>query len=150
MSDNSYAATPYAPDYFAGLDTPPKEVLGYEDRPFDYIYNPPNNQLTALQEIPKDQVSIDSDADFLLDAWFISKFTGAFQIQITDANNYQLQSGFVNSAALSQSSSDPTPFKPSHPFPASGKLYIAITDLSDATNPLQIVFRGRKRYRISK
>ena len=145
-----YPHNPYAPDYFAGLEAPPAEVLGYEDRPFEYVYSPPNGQLTSGQVIGQDSVAIQTDADFILYGWYISLYTGAFQIQLTDSTGYQLSSGFINSGAISQSSSDPTVFSPGHPFPASGKILIAITDLSNATNPLQIIFKGVKRFRVNK
>lgn len=143
----AYAVNQYAPDYFAGRNQPPPSAVQYQDKPFEYTYSPPNGQLTANQTIGNDIVSIDSDADFILRGWYISQYTGAFQIQLTDANGYQLSSGQINSGALSRSSSDPTVFSPEHPFPASGRIMINITDLSGATNALQIVFKGVKRYR---
>jgi hypothetical protein len=150
MGSSTYPLNQFAPDYFGGLETPTKEVLGYEDKPYEYVYAPAGGQLTANQVVGKDQVDIQPDADFMMDAWYISLFTGAFQIQLTDATGYQLSSGFINSGALSQSSADPTVFSPSHPFPASGKIQVAITDLSGFTNPVQIVFKGRKRFRVNR
>jgi hypothetical protein len=120
----------------------------YEDKPYTYIYSPPNGQLTANQVPFIDSLAIQPDSDFLLMAWYIAQYTGAFQIQLSDSTGYQLSSGLINSGALSQSSGDPTVFLPWHPFPASGKILINIGDLSGSINPLQIAFVGSKRFRV--
>jgi hypothetical protein len=136
----------FAPSYFQGVQLPPADQIGYEPRAFTYIYNPPNNQLTALQEIQNDAVNIDVDSDFRLFGWYISLFTGEFEIQLADSTGYYLFSGFMNSGAISQSSAIPTVFSPAHPFPAGGKILVNINDLSNATNPLQIAFTGEKLF----
>jgi len=147
---SSYPMNQFAPSYQQGLMRPPAEVVGYEDRPFEYVYNPPTGALTALQLLNPDSLAIQTDADFWCAGWYISQYTGAFQIQLLDSTGYQLQSGMLNSAAISQVASDPTVLSPAHPFPAGSKIQIIIQDLSDATNPLQIVFKGWKRFRIQK
>jgi hypothetical protein len=124
--------------------------VGYEDRPFEYVYNPPNGELTGSQLINPDSLAIQTDADFWLAGWYIAEYTGAFQIQLLDSTGYQLQSGMINSAAISQAASDPTVFSPAHPFAAGSKVQIVIQDLSGSTNPLQIVLKGWKRFRIQK
>jgi hypothetical protein len=124
--------------------------VGYEPRPYSYIYNPPNNELSASQSIT-DSISIETDSDFLLFGWYISLFTGEFQIQLADSSGYNLMSGLLNSGALSQSSSDPTVFSPAHPFPAGGRIQIIqLQDLSAETNPLQIVFIGEKLFKVTR
>ena len=140
----------YAPSFFMGVETPDPSQVGYEPRPFTYIYDPPGNQLTALQELTNDSVQIDVDSDFRLFAWYISLFTGEFEIQLADSTGYYLMSGFMNSGAISQSSAIPTIFSPAHPFPAGGKILININDLSGETNPLQIAFVGEKLYRANR
>lgn len=149
---SAYPFNPFAPSYFGGLNKPdtittPQGTI-VKPKPFEYIYNPPNNQLTANQGPFQDVVPIQADADFLLEAWYISLYTGSFQIQLIDSTGYQLMSGMINSGALSQSSADPTVFSPAHPFPASGKILLVIQDLSGATNPLQITFKGAKLFRV--
>ena len=136
---NQYPPNPYAPNAFAGIQPNPQR---FQDRSFNYIYD---FTLTALQQLT-DQVSIDTDADFLLEAWYIATATSTFTIQLTDSTGYQLQSGPIQSAGLSQSQADPTVFSPSHPFPAGGKIQIQITDTSNAGNTGQIVFIGTKRF----
>jgi hypothetical protein len=140
----------YSPEYFRGVNVASPEQVGYEPRPFTYIYNPPNNELTALQSVENDSVLIDVDSDFRLFAWYIALYTGEFEIQIADSTGYYLFSGFMNSGAISQSSAVPTIFSPSHPFPAGGKILININDLSNATNPLQIAFMGEKLFRVNR
>lgn len=136
----------FAPQYKQGINGPNPDDVGYEDKSYDYIYNPPGGQLTANQ-ILQDQVGIDTDADFYIAAWYLSLVNGTFQIQLTDAAGYQLSKGSVIANAISFTASDPTILSPAHPIPAGGKIQILIQDLSGATNPLQIVFKGWKRFR---
>lgn len=145
-----YKMNPFAPASMQGIAQPPSEVIGYEVKPFEYVYTPPNGELTADQLINPDSLAIQTDADFELAAWYISLYTGSFQIQLLDSTGYQLQSGMINSAAISQSASDPTVLSPAHPFPAGSKIQIVIQDLSGSTNPLQIVFKGWKIFRVQK
>ena len=135
---NQYPSNPFSPRAFGGVAQP----QAVEDRSFNYTYD---FSLTALETL-QDQVSIDTDADFNCEAWYISAATGGFTIQLTDSNGYQLQNGQVQSAGLSFSQADPTVFSPSHPFPAGGKIQILITDISGGTNTGQIVFIGTKRF----
>lgn len=150
MSSQVYPLHQFAPAYQAGLQQPSPELLGYEDKPFEYVYSPPNGQLTALQLLNPDTLAIETDADFWLAGWYLGQYTGEFQVQILDSTGYQLQSGMINSAAISQSASDPTVLSPAHPFPAGGKIQLVIQDLSDADNPLQIVFKGWKRFKVQR
>lgn len=147
---STYPMNPFAPSYQQGLEQPDPQIVGWEDKPFEYVYSPPNGELTANQLINPDSVAIQTDADFWMDGWYLAEFTGVFQVQLIDSSGYQLQSGMINSAAISTVASDPTVFEPHHPFPAGGKIQIVIQDLSGATNPLQIVFKGRKRFRIQR
>lgn len=146
----TYPMNPYAPDYFQGMPVAPPDEIGYEPKAHTYLYNPPNNQLTANQILEGQSVSIDTDSDFLLFGWYLSLFTGAFQVQLIDSSGYQLMSGFMNSAAIATSSADPTVFSPAHPFPAGGKIQLNIQDLSGATNGLQLSFVGVKLFRVQK
>jgi hypothetical protein len=150
MSSQAYPINQFAPDYFQGINTPDPSQSGQEIKTYSYIYNPPNNELTANQEIEGDTVAIQTDADFYMFARYISLYTGAFQMRITDSTGYRLDDGFINSGALSQSSNDPTVFSPMHFFPAGSKIVIDIEDLSGETNPTQIVFPGIKVYRINR
>lgn len=140
----------YAPSFYQGVPVAPGDQIGYEPRPYTYIYNPPNNQLSASQSIT-DSVSIETDSDFLLFGWYLPLYTGEFQIQLADSTGYNLFSGLLNSGAISQSSADPTVFSPAHPFPAGGRIQlITLQDLSGNTNPLQIAFVGEKLFKTKR
>jgi hypothetical protein len=146
----AYPMNQFAPDYFQGMMMADPAASGMEIKPYSYVYNPPNNQLTANQQIIGDTVAIETDSDFYMFAWYISLYTGDFQVRRTDATGYRLESGYLNSGALSQASNDPTLVVPSHFFPAGSKILIDIQDLSGETNPLQLVFPGIKVYRINR
>lgn len=150
MSSSAYPLNQFAPSYYAGVQVAPSTEVGFEPKPYTYLYSPPNGQLTSGQVLNLQTVAIQTDADFLLFGWYLSLFTGSFQILLTDDTGYQLFSGFMNSGAISQSSADPTIFSPSHPFHAGGKILISIQDLSLATNPLQIAFVGEKLFRVAR
>jgi hypothetical protein len=137
----------FAPDYFQGLALDPN--ASFEPKPFQYVYNPPNNVLGANQEIDGASVSIHTDADFYLYAVYLSLYTGPFQFRLADSTGYQLDSGMINSGAYSQSSNQPTVKSPAHLFPAGSDIFLDIEDLSGAPNPLQIVFVGVKMYKIA-
>lgn len=143
---SAYPLNQFAPAYKQGVAMP-QEIVG--PKPYDYVYNPPGNQLTG-SDVLNDSKSIETDADFWLAGWYLSLTTGAFQIRLTDSDGYQLSDGFVNSAAISISGSDPTVFSPAHPFPAGGRIQIAIQNLSGADNPTQITFKGWKDYRMTR
>lgn len=145
-TQETYKMNQFAPSYQQGVNTPPPEETGVSPRTFEYIYNPPNGALTANQLLENDHVAIDTDADFYIAGWYLSLFTAPFQIQLTDAEGYQLSKGMVNSGAISQSASNPTVLSPAHPIPAGGKIQIEIQDLSGATNALQIIFKGWKSF----
>jgi hypothetical protein len=124
--------------------------LEYEDRPCEIPYTPPTGELTANQFLNPDSQAIDTDADFWLAGWVLTEYTGPFQVQLQDSSGYNIQSGMINSAALSTSLSDPSIFTPPRRFPAGSKISIIIQDLSGATNPLQITFKGWKRFAMRK
>ena len=145
--DQTYPMNPFAPAYKQGMNIPPPEETGVSPKAFTYPYNPPNGQLAANQLLENDSVPIDTDADFYIAGWYMSLFTGVFQIALTDAEGYQLTQGFINSGGISMSASNPTILSPAHPIPAGGKIQINIQDLSAATNPLQIAFVGWKSFK---
>ena len=148
MTPSTYPINQYAPSGYAGVPTPPPEA--YDDRPYDYVYNPPNGQLTGDQLLNPDTLEIQTDADFYCFGYYIAFNTGDFQVQFIDATGYQLMSGMVNSAAISTTSSEPTVLSPTHLFPAGSKIQIVIQDLSGTTNQIQIVFRGVKRFKVQQ
>jgi hypothetical protein len=148
MSSATYPINQFAPSAQAGIPAAPD--LPYEDKPYDYVYQPPNGELTANQFLNPDSLEIQTDADFYCYGYYIAFATGNFQVQFIDPTGYQLMSGMINSAGISQAQSEPTVLSPTHPFPAGSKIQIIIQDLSGATNVIQIVFRGVKRFKIAQ
>lgn len=121
-----------------------EEQRGFYDRDFEYVWQPPNGQLTANQSL-KTQQAINVDADFWCAGWYVPVATGAFEVLITDSDGYQWSNIPMNSAGLSVNGGNPQVLTPSHRFPAGGKIQIDIRDLSGATNNVQINFKGWKR-----
>jgi len=147
----SYPENQFAPRYLQGLMNPPPEAVGYEDRPYEYVYAPSTNGALAMNAfLNPDSLAINTDADFIAAGWYLGLYTGVFQVQLIDSTGYQLQSGMINSGAISQAQSNPTVLSPAHRFPAGGKIQIVIQDLSGSSNPLQIVFKGWKRFILNK
>jgi hypothetical protein len=146
----AYRLNQFSPDAFQGTPQPPPQQLGYEDRPFDYVYNPPTGALSASQILSGQTVQIQTDSDFELRAWYIATATGLFQIRLGDATGYQFSSGYILSGAISTDPSNPTVFSPQHPFPAGSRIMIDIQDLSAAPNTIQIIFKGVKRFRMGQ
>ena len=140
---------PYSPSYFSGVNTPPKSQVLYEDKTIYYPYNPPNQELTADQDLV-DVLAIQADSDFICFGYYLSLYTGLFQFKITDSTGYQLTNGFIISSLVSQSQAEPTVLPVAHFFPASGKISLEFQDLSGGTNPLQLVFVGVNRYRLNR
>jgi hypothetical protein len=145
---SAYPINQFAPAGQAGVPVSPDQL--YDDKPYEYVYQPPNGALTADQFLNPDNLTIQTDADFYAFGYYIAFATGNFQVQFIDPTGYQLMSGMINSAAISTTSSDPTVFSPTHPFPAGSKIQIIIQDLSGAANTIQIVFKGVKRFKIAQ
>jgi len=146
----SYPLNQFAPDAFQGVPQPPNQQLGYEDRPYDYLYVPPNGVLLANAVLLGQTVQVQVDSSFELRAWYIATASGLFQVRIGDANGYQFSSGYIISAGISADPSNPTVFSPQHPFPAGSRIMIDIQELSGSNNTIQIVFKGVKRFRLAQ
>ena len=133
---------PIAPVVFNGVNdaAPP----GYIDQAFDYVFNV---QLTASQSLPDQSVQIYTYAAFIVRALVITVQSGAFSVRFYDGQGYALSNALINSFNLVGTPSDPTPFMPEIMYPAGGRIGIDIQDDSDATNNIQIVFRGVNRYK---
>ena len=117
---------------------------GYLDVSFDYVYNV---VLTANQVLVGQTVSIFSEADFCFRA-LVFQSTGLFGIRLQDGQGYYLQSGFVYSSNYPNNPGDPFPWLPEVVYPASGRIWIDIEDLSAAGNTIQILFKGANRYKV--
>lgn len=102
--------------------------------------------LTANQLLTNASVAVDNDADFALRALQVTANTGQFELQVYDSQGYRLTNGFTNSL-LFQVGGTNLPFPISEiVIQAGGRIGIDIRDLSGATNTIEIVFLGVKRY----
>jgi hypothetical protein len=134
---------PIAPPAVQGIDNSAPE--GFVDFPFNYVYN---NTLTALQALNNEVVSIFTEADF---AWrgLVFSATGLFSVQFQDGQGYYLSAGQMFSSNMANTPGDPWPIFPEVLYPAGGRIYFNITDLSNADNLIQLLFVGVNRYRIT-
>lgn len=117
---------------------------GYYDASFSYVYNV---ALTASQVLIGQTVSIFSEADFCFRAMLFQS-TGLFGIRFQDGQGLYLDSGFVYSTNYPNNPGDPFPWLPEVVYPASGRIWIDIEDLSAAPNTVQIVFVGANRWKV--
>ena len=118
---------------------------GYYDASFSYVYNV---ALSASQELIGQTVSIFSEADFCFRGLIFTS-TGLFGVRFQDGQGYYMDSGFVYSTNYPNNPGDPFPWLPEVVYPASGRIWIDIEDLSAAPNTVQIVFVGANRWKVS-
>ena len=119
---------------------------GYVDVDFSYVYDV---VLTANQVLKDQAVSTMNDADFAIRGVFIGFNTGAFSVRFSDSQGYYLSNGLIASGNLLGDASSPMPIWPEILIPAGGRIGIDITETSGASNTVEIVFRGVKRYKIA-
>lgn len=135
---------PFQPPSY--LDSPGTSKPGFVDIDFTYPYDV---VLTALQTLTDQSLAIQNDADFAWCAVIVSAYTGAFSIRFSDTSGYYLSSGLINyNAFLDGGNPIPYPIFPEVIIPAGGRIGIDITDLSNASNTVEVLFRGVKRYRL--
>ncbi len=134
---------PIAPPAVQGIDNSSPE--GFVDVPFNYTYT---NTLTALQALNNEVVSIFTEADF---AWrgLIISATGLFSVQFQDGQGYYLSAGQMFSTNMPNTPGDPWPVFPEVLYPAGGRIFLNITDLSNSSNTIQLLFVGVNRYRLT-
>lgn len=118
---------------------------GFQDQAFDYTYDV---VLTALESLKDQVVPIFTEADFAWRGLVVSLNTGPFSIRFTDGQGYYLSSGLIHVNNLQGTPGDPWIQFPETLYPAGGRVGIDITDLSNATNTIQILLRGVNRYRL--
>jgi len=118
---------------------------GYMDWSFDYAYDvvlSANQVLIGANPVP-----IFSEADFCFRNLVFTS-TGLFGLRLQDGQGYYLQSGFVYSTNYPNNPGDPWPWLPEVVYPASGRIWIDIEDLSGAPNTIQLKFGGANRSRV--
>lgn len=133
---------PYAPAHLLGLGSTAAPDAVYPDQSFDIPFNV---TLTALQALNTQQ-QIERDADFVLRGIVLNSQTGIYQVQFSVNGWYNLSTGQVLNANMQSDPSSPYVVWPELIVPAGGFIGINITDLSNAGNTIQIVFRGCKRF----
>ncbi len=141
---NNYNA--YAPPAYSGLqqraDSPTVDLA------FAYTYDVVLDASEALQD---QVVPIQNDADFLWRALYLTAFTGAFKIRMSDSQGTYFSNGYLLHATfLSGDVAVPWPAFPEVLFPKGGRIGIDITDLSAATNTIQILYMGVKRFQLPR
>lgn len=129
---------PFAPPVYQG--TPNGAPGGFIDVGFDYVFNIAVAVAAAI--LSGQAVALDSDADFVWRAVFISN--PAVRVRFLDANGYYLSNDYVVGANLQ------TVVFPELLFPAGGRIGIDFVELAAGAGipALQLLFRGCKRYRL--
>jgi hypothetical protein len=131
--------------FFHGMgDVAPQQppVSQVVERGFDYAYQ---ITLSASQSLTDQVLSVNGDADFIVKA-ICGTSTGTYTIRLKDAHGYYLSSAQLKSANVVGTRVAPAPMFPELFIPRAGKLGIDITDTSGASNVVEIVFIGVKRY----
>jgi hypothetical protein len=119
---------------------------GFIDVSFTYTYDV---VLSALQNLPNQAVAISNDADFAARAITLASSTGSFQFRLSDSQGYYLSNGYLQSAILLVAGAAlPFTMFPEVIFPSGGKIGIDLIDTSNATNTIQLLFHGVKRYEV--
>lgn len=138
-----YRQNPNSPPAYGGMAERNKDFV---EQDFSY---PRNITLTALQLAPAQTITIDNDSDFEWRGIQIPVRTGAYEIQFFDAQNNPLSNGYLSYLNFQVATNVPIifPLTPAVLIPMSGQVKFNIQDLSNATNSIQIVLRGVKRFR---
>lgn len=118
----------------------------YVDRYFDYTFDV---TLTANQNLPDQSLIIGGDADFIIRA-IVGTQTGAYKIRFRDNQGFYLSPGMVNNSNIMGTAQLPVPIWPELQIPRNGKLGIDLLDTSGAGNTIEIVFKGVKRYPLTR
>jgi hypothetical protein len=108
-----------------------------------YVYD---QTLTANQSLVNQALPINNDADFDVRAIAVALGSG-FKFRISDSNNQQRFSDYVDSALL-RIASIPVPFPmfPAITIPAGGKIGIDIVETAGVGTTVQLLFMGVKRF----
>jgi len=110
---------------------------------FAYVFD----QVLTANQVVAGQVVINNDADFVLRGIVANTFTGIFRVRFNRSGLYFLSSGYIHSSNLVSDAASPLPIIPEMLFVAGSRIGLDISDLSGATNTIQISFVGAKRLR---
>lgn len=115
--------------------------------PFDYVW--PSMVLTALQANLPFTLQIDQDSDFEW-IWTVGDRTGAYKIQLRDGSTGRtLSNTQVNDDNFAGTAQLPFPLVEPYLIARSTSMQATVTDLSNAGNTIQLVFRGYKLFPVA-
>jgi hypothetical protein len=134
---------PYAPPAYNGmLNAAPEGFVDVDFKiPFDIV-------LAALEDNPNLARDVPNDADFIWRATIANVQTGEYSYQFADSQGYEFSNGLIHRINLSASAIAPSVNGHEIVIPAGGQIGIHLRDLSGATNTIQILFLGVKRYKL--
>lgn len=128
---------PLAPPVYGGLIGPDGSV--------DFTY-PYDVQLTGSTPL-SDVIKTNTDADFQLCGIIINAYTDIrFSFRLNVNGVYYLSSSQILAANLAGDPSAPAPTMGKFVIPRGADINIDLTELSGATNTIEILFRGLKLY----
>jgi len=114
--------------------------------PFDYVW--PSIVLTALQNLPA-TLQIDQDSDFEW-IWVVADQTGSWKIQVRDGSTGRtLSNNAVNNDNYAGTAQLPFPLVEPYLIARSTVMTASVTDLSNAGNTIQLVFKGYKLFPVA-
>lgn len=134
---------PYAPPAYNGmLNATPDGYVDVDFKiPFDIVLAANEDNANAGRDVP-------TDADFIWRATIANKQTGEYSVQFADSQGYQFSNGLIHRINISATAIAPSVNGHEIAIPAGGSIGIHIKDLSAATNTIQILFLGVKRYKL--
>lgn len=135
---NRLGSSPYASPAANGIR---EAAWKYEPKAFDYVFD----ITLGASQTGSFQQGIHTDSDF---AWrgLVINSTGAFSVQFSDSDWFDLSSGQLLSNVIQGDPSSPYPIFPEIIIPAGGRIGMEVTELSGAQNVIQFLFRGAKRF----
>jgi hypothetical protein len=139
----TYLVNPFASPSYNGMNNAAPE--GYVDVDFTYPYDV---VLTADQFLRDQSISTTNDADFCWRGLVLGFSTGAFNVRFADSQGFYLSNGMIASANILGDPASPYPVFPEIIIPAGGRIGVDIQDTSDATNTIQLLLKGVKRFRL--
>jgi hypothetical protein len=142
MHPSQMNPNPLAPQSILGI---PEDLIP-DAMEMDFSY-PYTVNLTALQSLVGQVVSIQVDADFWLMS-LVFTTTGTFQLRYQDGQQYYTSPDYIQSGNMPNTAGDPFPVWPAVFYPAGGRITLDIADTSNAGNTGQILFKGVSRYKL--
>jgi len=105
-------------------------------------------QLSANQQRVDVPLFVDADSDFLWEA-LAGTSTGAYTIRVRLPNGRYMSNAAVRNANAVGTAQFPVPVLPAVLVPAGNRIGFDLQDLSGASNTIQLVLIGRRRYTLT-